>query len=197
MLIIQKFQVLLLLLVIVAFPKEAQAQISLPEAFPGTVMDADLEPLVEQFLVLAVKAKIRFPLPNKITRIQLLPHAELMARIKSRGNIQAVAILEPDTQETEILLASELIINPIELRVLLFHELLHAAGYGHPVKDCHWAESGCGIMGQSPFPYLSMKSEHIDDVIRKSFTARYLSRLPRIGENLESQNSGNDSESSD
>lgn len=158
----------------------AQAQTTLSEAFPGTLIEPELRPLMEQFLSLGLKAQLRFPLEQKITRIQIVSHEALLKSIESRGDIWAVAILEPGTQETVILLSADLRSGGEELRILLFHELLHAAGYDHPEKECHWAEVGCGIMGRSPFPHVRIARDHADDIIRNSFKPKYLATLPRI-----------------
>jgi hypothetical protein len=164
----------------ISLNQAAQAQISLDEAFPGTVIEPELRPLMEEFLSLSFKAQLPLPLPQKITRIQIVSPEQLLRSIKSRGDIQAVAIIEPETQETSILIAASADSRGEELRILLFHELLHAAGYDHPEKECHWAEVGCGIMGRSPFPFVRIGRDHADEIIRKSFKPRYLVSLPRI-----------------
>lgn len=156
------------------------AQTTVATAFPGTVIEPELQPLMEEFLSLSLKAKLELPLRNRITRISIVSHEELLKSIKSRGHIRAVTIMEADQSSSTVLLTEDLRQQPEELRIVLFHELLHVAGYDHPRQECHWAEEGCGIMGYSPFPHLRMGREHADEVIRKSFKPRYLARLPLI-----------------
>ncbi|HYX34275.1 MAG TPA: hypothetical protein VE954_14325 [Oligoflexus sp.] len=158
----------------------AHAHTTLANAFPGAFIEPELRPMMEEFLNLSLKAGIQLPLPTRIKRITIVSHEQLLNSITVRGDIRAVTIMEPYSRETTILLDSALRTQPQELRILLFHELLHAAGYDHPNFECHWAETGCGIMGRSPFPHLKIGLDHANEMIRKSFTAKYLANLPLI-----------------
>lgn len=158
----------------------AKAEIQVAEAFPGTMIDPELLPLMEEFLSLSQKAQITLPLTKAVSRITIVSQDELLRSMESRGNIRAVTIMDPHEDGTIILLTEDLRSVPQELRMVLFHELLHAAGYDHPKRSCHWAEDGCGIMGRSPFPHVAMGRDFADDVIRHSFKPRYLARLPRL-----------------
>jgi hypothetical protein len=175
-----RFKIKLCLLLSLLQASFAQAGTDVAEAFPGTVIDAELEPLMEEFLNLSVKARIDLPLTKSVSQITIVPQEELLRNMESRGNIRAVTIMDPDQDGTIILLTEDLRSQPQELRIILFHELLHAAGYDHPKRACHWAEEGCGIMGRSPFPHVVMGRDFADDVIRSSFRPRYLARLPRL-----------------
>jgi hypothetical protein len=175
-----RFKIRVLLLLSLLRAPFAQAETTLAEAFPGAFMDPELEPLLEEFLRLSLKAGITLPLSRNVSRITIVSQEELLNSMESRGNIRAVTIIDPDKDGTIILLTENLRSHPQEFRIVLFHELLHAAGYDHPKNICHWAQEGCGIMGRSPFPHVIMGRDHADDVIRRSFRPRYLARLPRL-----------------
>lgn len=175
-----RFKIKLCLMLFLLKASYAQAGTDLAEAFPGAVIDAELEPLMEEFLSLSLKARIALPLAKPVSQITFVSQEELLRKMEGRGNIRAVTIMDPDKDGTIILLTNDLRSQPQELRIILLHELLHAAGYDHPKRSCHWAEEGCGIMGRSPFPHVVMGRDFADDVIRSSFKPRYLARLPRL-----------------
>jgi len=147
--------------------------------FDAANIDSELLPLMDEFIELAQKAGIRLPFSNKISKITMVPHKEMLDSIRSRGDIMAVTIIEPEIREAHILLSENLKYSQ-ELRVLLFHELLHAAGYGHRTTDCHWGQHGCGIMGRSTYPHVLLDRDRADRLIRASFRAPYLAKLPLL-----------------
>ncbi len=155
-------------------------EIAFDQAWPGTLVDPELRPLLEQFINVSRTSGIQLPMARKISRIQILPHEDMLKRIKSKGDVMAVTFLDVSNQNTEILLSDELKSEPQELRILLFHELLHVAGFNHPNTLCNWADSGCGIMGFSSYPRQRLSQDQADRVIHSSFRIPYLANLPKI-----------------
>lgn len=169
--------ILFILLVFNSF-KELHGSSKLEALFPGATIDSELLPLIEDFVRLSDRGGIQLPLNRRISQITIIPHEQLLATVQSRKS--ALALTTLDTNSSVILLSDRLRANSQELKMLLFHELLHAAGFDHPKKDCDWAETGCGIMGRSPFEYRRIDKGHAEFIIRQSFAPLYLSKLPRL-----------------
>jgi hypothetical protein len=64
------FKTLLLLFSLQATLAKAETQVA--EAFPGTMIDPDLLPLMEEFLSLSQKAQITLPLTKAVSRITIV-----------------------------------------------------------------------------------------------------------------------------
>ncbi|HYX38964.1 MAG TPA: hypothetical protein VE954_38160 [Oligoflexus sp.] len=156
--------------------------LAIQNSFPQAFIEPQLLPYVEEFIQLSRRAGVALPFAAPVVSIKVLSHERMMGKLRTQNNpyARAVTIIDVALNRAEIIIDSSILNSPQELRALMFHELLHAAGYDHPRVECHWRQAGCGLMGHSPYPHLKMSDLDYESLIRFSFNRKYLARLPLI-----------------
>lgn len=151
----------------------------LSDEFEASV-DKDLYPYVMEFIQMAQENNIDTSKLKYVRVIAFEPDRAFAARAERREVPSAVAITDlwnPVTDRlNEIHFTEYLREDPEVLRVIVFHELLHALYFNHPKKECNWNEEGCGIMGRWP----SGAHLNYNRLIHYSMRKWYLNRLPKI-----------------
>lgn len=147
--------------------------------------DPELKSHITDFLFEAASANLSVASLVEVKSVRLiepLPFEILLNENLRNGGENALAFASIERldgiRSTKIYISKELLSRPIELKGLLFHELLHSIGFDHPVRSCSWDMDRCGILGKVPRKEISKAD--LKKVIDYSFTEKYLNSIRRL-----------------